>query len=95
MEKGIYDFSSLSDEELILFYTEWIKELKKRNLIRTKNIVGELGEYLAIKYYNKTPGLPKLQATPTSEHRCNKYKRGEILYKNNYRKNHRGILWSR
>lgn len=66
MEESIYDFSILSDEELILFYSKWIKELKKRNLIRTKNIVGELGEYLAIKYYNKTPGLPKLQATPTS-----------------------------
>lgn len=66
MEESIYDFSDLSDEALILFYSKWIKELKKRNLIRTKNIVGEIGEYLAIKYYNKTLGLPKLQATPTS-----------------------------
>ncbi len=66
MKESMYDFSILSDEELILFYSKWISELKKRNLIRTKNIVGELGEYLAIKYYNKTAGLPKLQATPTS-----------------------------
>lgn len=66
MEESIYDFLNLSDEELILFYSKWIKELKRRNLIRTKNIVGELGEYLAIKYYNKKQGLPKLQATPTS-----------------------------
>lgn len=66
MLDSICDFSDVSDEELILFYSKWINELKKRNLIRTKNIVGEIGEYLAIKYYNKTPGLPKLQATPPS-----------------------------
>lgn len=66
MLDSICDFSDASDEELILFYSKWINELKKRNLIRTKNIVGEIGEYLAIKYYNKTPGLPKLQATPPS-----------------------------
>lgn len=66
MKESMYDFSIFSDEELILFYSKWISELKRRNLIRTKNIVGELGEYLAIKYYNKTSGLPKLQATPTS-----------------------------
>lgn len=39
MKESIYDFSNLSDEELILFYSKWIKELKRRNLIRTKNIV--------------------------------------------------------
>ena len=66
MLDSICDFSDVSDEELILFYSKWINELKKRNLIRTKNIVGEIGEYLAIKYYNKTPRLPKLQATPPS-----------------------------
>ena len=66
MIDSICDFLNTSDEDLILFYSKWINELKKRNLIRTKNIVGEIGEYLAIKYYNKTPGLPKLQATQPS-----------------------------
>ena len=65
MEKQ-YNFSKCSDQELINFYFYWIQELKKRNIIRTKNIVGELGEFLAIKYYNETPGMPKLQAAPTS-----------------------------
>lgn len=60
------DFSKYTDEELIWVYSNWIKELRSRGLIRTKNIVGELGEYLAIDYYNKTSRLPKLQATPTS-----------------------------
>ena len=35
-------------------------ELKKRNVLRTKNVVGELGEYYAIDFYNKTPNLPNL-----------------------------------
>lgn len=59
------DFSRLSDIQLIGIYGEWIKELKKRAIIRTNNIVGEIGEYLGIKYYNETRGLPKLQAAPT------------------------------
>ena len=66
MKKNQYDFEKYSDQDLINFYFYWIQELKRRNIIRTKNIVGELGESLAIKYYNETPGLPKLQAAPTS-----------------------------
>jgi hypothetical protein len=54
------DFSELSDNELVQAYSDVLKELKKREIIRTKNIVGDLGEYLAIDYYNRTPGLPKL-----------------------------------
>ena len=60
------DFSNVSNIELIGFYSKWIKELKTRKIIRTNNIVGELGEYLAVDFYNKTHGLPKLQATPIS-----------------------------
>ena len=41
-----------------------IKELKRRGVIRTNNVIGELGEYLAITYYNKTPGLPNLSPAP-------------------------------
>ena len=39
-------------------------ELKKRNILRTKNVVGELGEYYAIDFYNKTPNLPNLSLAP-------------------------------
>ena len=39
-------------------------ELKKRNVLRTKNVVGELGEYYAIDFYNKTPNLPNLSLAP-------------------------------
>ena len=45
--------NKLSNEELISIYAKWIEELKHRKIIRTNNIVGEIGEYLAIDYYNK------------------------------------------
>lgn len=54
------DMMKLSNRDLIELYGNTIKELKTREIIRTKNIVGDLGEYLAIDYYCKTPGLPKL-----------------------------------
>jgi hypothetical protein len=54
----------LNDVELWLLYADAELELKKRNLVRTRNIVGERGEFLAIEAYNSTPGLPKLQAAP-------------------------------
>ncbi|MBH0328809.1 hypothetical protein ABH14_03200 [Brevibacillus brevis] len=58
------NFQSLSDSDLISSYGDVIKELKNRKIIRSKNVVGDLGEYLAIEYYNRTPGLPKLQFAP-------------------------------
>ncbi len=57
-------FKKMDDYELVGVYGEWLHELKGRNMIRTNNVVGELGEYLAIKYYQDTPGLPKLQEAP-------------------------------
>ncbi|OUQ90099.1 hypothetical protein B5G50_02725 [Brevibacillus brevis] len=56
---------SLTTEELIYTYGSVINELKSRNVIRSKNVIGDLGEYLAIDYYCKTKGLPKLQPAPT------------------------------
>ena len=58
------DISNFQDEELIVAYGQILKELKKREIIRTKNVLGDLGEFLAIDYYCKTPGLPNLQAAP-------------------------------
>lgn len=54
----------LSNEKLIELYSSIIKELKNRKIIRTKNVTGDLAEYLAIQHYCKTPGLPNLQAAP-------------------------------
>ena len=50
------DLKKLSVEELAFFLSpssDVVKELKSRGVLRTKNIVGELGEYYAIKLYNK------------------------------------------
>lgn len=53
--------SELSDFELIDLYPSILQELKVRGIIRTNNLVGELGEYLAASAYQKNPKLPNLQ----------------------------------
>ena len=58
------DFSLLSDEDLVFAYSSLLTALRDRKIIRSKNVIGDLGEYLAINLYNKTPGLPNLQAAP-------------------------------
>jgi hypothetical protein len=58
------DFDNLKTSEIIQIYSEIIKQLKKRNIIRTKNLLGDLAEYLAIDFFNKTPNMPNLQAAP-------------------------------
>lgn len=57
---------NLLDTDLIASYGVVIDELKRRQIIRSKNVVGDLGEYIAIKHYCDTKGLPKLQAAPPS-----------------------------
>ena len=54
----------LNNEELWLKYADIQSELKRRNLVRTNNIVGERGEFLAIEIYKSIRGLPNLQAAP-------------------------------
>ncbi len=53
--------SVLSDAELLDLYPSLLNELKARGIIRTKNLIGELGEHLAANAYQKNPKLPKLQ----------------------------------
>lgn len=55
---------TLPDEEIWTLYAYLGLKLKERKLVRTRNIVGERGEFLAIKIYNETSGLAKLQAAP-------------------------------
>ena len=57
------DLEKLSVEELVRLISpnsDIHKELRKREVIRTKNITGELGEYYVVQYYNNTPGQPNL-----------------------------------
>lgn len=60
------EISNLSTEEIINLYPAILKELKSREVITTNNLVGELGEYLAIENYNKQGNLPTLQKASTS-----------------------------
>lgn len=55
----------LSNNQLIAMYSDILTELKNRQVIRSKNLLGDLGEYLAIDKFNNTPGRPNLQAAPT------------------------------
>tara|TARA_Y100000768_G_C23835301_1_gene613413 strand:+ start:367 stop:879 length:513 start_codon:yes stop_codon:yes gene_type:complete len=50
------DLEKLSVEHLLKLISpssDVIQELRARGVLRTKNIVGEVGEYYAIKFYNK------------------------------------------
>lgn len=58
------NLDELDNEELWIGYSDIQQELKKRSLVRTNNMVGERGEFLAINTYNSISGLPKLQAAP-------------------------------
>jgi hypothetical protein len=64
-EKKI-NFDNLNDDEVIALYPSVLKELKNRNIIRTNNLVGDLGEFWCRKKYKETSGLPKLQDAPKS-----------------------------
>ena len=62
----IIDFENMTHSEVIECYSQTTKELKKREIVRTKNITGELGEYIAVDFYRKTAALPNLQFAPPS-----------------------------
>ena len=52
---------TLSNDELIALYPQLLNELKRRKIIRTNNLIGELGEYIAALEYKNNPQLPQLQ----------------------------------
>lgn len=58
------EIKETADNDVWSLYAFLGKQLRERGLVRTRNIVGERGEFLAIETYNKTPGLPNLQAAP-------------------------------
>lgn len=58
------ELSTASDDTIWSLYAYLVRQLRERNLVRTRNITGERGEFLAIKAYNETLGLPNLQAAP-------------------------------
>ena len=58
------NLQDLSTNELIDAYSQIVSLLKEKKVIRTKNLLGDLAEYLIVNHYNNTPGLPNLQAAP-------------------------------
>lgn len=60
------DFSKYDGLQLVEIYGDLIKEMKAKQLIRSKNVVGDIGEYIVIDFYRRTKGLPKLQSAPPS-----------------------------
>lgn len=51
------EMEGYSIAELISLYSKTIKELKRRGVLRTKNVIGELGEYLVLEHYDRDPNL--------------------------------------
>ena len=50
------ELKNLSVEDLLKLISpssDVVQELKSRDVLRTKNTVGEIGEYYAVKFYNK------------------------------------------
>lgn len=52
--------------KIINLFSKAVKDLKENNIIRSNNIVGDLGETYAVEIYSQTRNLPKLQLTPPS-----------------------------
>ena len=65
------EIESCSVAELIGLYSKTIKELKHRGVLRTKNVIGELGEYLVLEYYDRNPKLPNLTVVPVGTKNIN------------------------
>jgi len=60
MSPNHIDLNPLSKEELVALYGDLIRELKKRQVIHSNNLIGDLGEYVVVNYYNTHPPLTKL-----------------------------------
>ena len=58
---------SVSDQEVILAYGHVLEALRNRGIIRTKNVVGELGERYCEMIFNQSSSLPNLTLVATNE----------------------------
>jgi hypothetical protein len=60
----IMDINNFTTDQLIETYSDIIDQLKERGVIRTKNLIGDLGEYHAIEHFNKSPNKSNLNIAP-------------------------------
>lgn len=65
------DMSSMSNNEIIQIYSDSIKELKSRGVLRTNNVIGDLGEYCAIHTFCGRKDLPNLHTVPVGTENIN------------------------
>ena len=76
---NLNDLSIPELAKLISPTSEVYLELKERGVLRTKNVVGELGEFYAIEFYNNNSNLPNLQLAPPGVQNVDALsRRGEI-----------------
>jgi hypothetical protein len=61
MKNDVVNLRKMCDDGLVLLRADLRAEMRKRGLADS---VGAVGEQLAIEYFRKTPGLPKLQLAP-------------------------------
>lgn len=54
------DLSGLSVTELMQLYRQLLMELRSRRVLHTDNIINDLGEYLVLDCYSRSPDLPAL-----------------------------------
>lgn len=55
------NLSQLTDRELINLYPALLDEVKAREIVKSNNLVGKLGEYFALKFYRENLDLPVTQ----------------------------------
>jgi hypothetical protein len=60
------EIKKLSDKEIVEAYSLILQELTNRKIIRTKNLVGDLGEFLVLDTYNSSSVLPNLIIAKTN-----------------------------
>ena len=74
------ELNDKSINELIALYSAILNELKRRDVIRTNNLVGDLGEFHAVEFYNCQSSLPNLQAAPAGTKNIDAISRGGERY---------------
>ncbi len=82
-KKNIVDYKKLNTQELARLLSpssDAYLELKERGVLRTKNVVGELGEHYAIEFYNNNPKLPNLSFAPPGVQNVDALSRNGEIY---------------
>ena len=77
---NLKEFSVEQIAKLISPSSDAFLELKNRGVLRTKNIVGELGEYYACDFYNNNKNLPNLSIAPPGVQNIDALSRNGEIY---------------